>query len=87
MTNWEEGVTTMRRGFSYTSINSASAASEGERVVFHAKPLFAHPRTTLSMAVDTLTWIWAFICHCVITAWPYLSLVLMAGAFSSNLES
>jgi hypothetical protein len=76
---WEESTSLMRRRCSHASINSASGTSECERVVFQAKPLFSHPYTVYSVMVDSMTWIWASICHSIITAWPYVSLILLAG--------
>ena len=77
---WGDTPTSLCRGPSQVSLNSASASAGTERVVYQARPLFAPPRSAITIVVDTITLAWAFLAHGIFTAWPYLSLVLLAGA-------
>jgi hypothetical protein len=59
--------------------SNLSPRSPTTELVHVSKPLFAGPTTLSSVLVDGLTLVWAYITHLLLTAWPYVSIVIMAG--------
>jgi hypothetical protein len=54
---------------------------DSDVVVFASKPLFQQgPQSAACALQDALALLWAFISHLVVTAWPYTSLLICAGA-------
>ena len=66
------------------AIGSLALASEDEADIYQAQPLFARPLTAKSVLKDSLVFVWAYLCHMLLTAWPYLSLVILAGALQAT---
>ena len=61
---------------------STPLISDGEIDVYRAKPLFARPLTPSCVFLDTPVFVWAYICHLLLTAWPYIWLGILVGALS-----
>jgi hypothetical protein len=64
--------------------NAGTIAEDGtdaskECTVYEAEPLFDRPQTVSKVLLDLIVISWAFCTHLCVTAWPYMSLLILAG--------